>query len=409
MLTLALTACGGSAGAGEGGGEGVALGATKDEYAAALADMDPVELRLQSAVPEGQGTSVGFAAYAEALNEWSGGKISVKPYYSASIAKPGDDVDAFNDGRLDLGIVVSGASPERFPLTPVWVDADQGGISDARLDWLSMQLSTLERGFASEEFMQEYENEGIQVILPYLGSDDTGLLCREPFSAADDLRGRTVRIGSPSQRAQTDKLGMTPVSLPFTELYEGLQRNVVDCVFTPLGFAKASGLIPLASNWIGAAQNTGGVVGSPFGVSKQVWDGLPLAARQLLHDRLDVYVGETLRTSTLEAAEAFAMLRENGGGIQENLDSSVTDALKDAANSKLDAVRRSADIDGEALITAAEESRAKWLDLLGGAGYEKIAWGDDLVEWVRANPDLEFNDAMDLFVEEVLNANRPEK
>lgn len=39
-----------------------------------------------------------------------------------------------------------------------------------------------------------------------------------------------------------------PVSMPFTEIYEALQRGVVDCAVTSLAVAETAGLIPVAKH-----------------------------------------------------------------------------------------------------------------------------------------------------------------
>src|SRR5699024_3151004 len=101
---LALAGCSKADRAASGdAGEGVAVGATMEEYQEALADMDPIELTFQVSsasadAPSGQRDM----AFAESIEEWSGGKITLDVVYSNAIVPPDEISSALGDGRLDL-------------------------------------------------------------------------------------------------------------------------------------------------------------------------------------------------------------------------------------------------------------------------------------------------------------------
>src|SRR5699024_1589038 len=72
---------GDAGGSSEGGG--LPVGASRDDFIAALADMDPVTLTLQSNQNPGDPMSLQFERYAERVEDWSGGNITFDIAYGA--------------------------------------------------------------------------------------------------------------------------------------------------------------------------------------------------------------------------------------------------------------------------------------------------------------------------------------
>src|SRR3712207_3108243 len=92
---MALTACAEESGSGDGdaasdGGstEGVEYGASMEDYQAAFEDLEPITLNTQTPGPQGSATSTKFEEYFEAVEEWSGGKITWEIAYSNAVAPP---------------------------------------------------------------------------------------------------------------------------------------------------------------------------------------------------------------------------------------------------------------------------------------------------------------------------------
>ncbi len=99
-LLLAGCAESSSGGSGaNGGGEGVAFGATMEEYKAAFADVDPIVLYTQSPSTQGSTGGAFIDAYTSAVEEWSDGKITFDIAYSDAIAKSTEIDNAVVDGR----------------------------------------------------------------------------------------------------------------------------------------------------------------------------------------------------------------------------------------------------------------------------------------------------------------------
>ena len=56
--------------------------------------------------------------------------------------------------------------------------------------------------------------------------------CSKPVNSVDDMKGLKIRSFTPTMSALLQKLGATPVTLPFAEVYPALANGVVDCGVT---------------------------------------------------------------------------------------------------------------------------------------------------------------------------------
>lgn len=56
--------------------------------------------------------------------------------------------------------------------------------------------------------------------------------CSKPVASIDDFKGLKIRSFTPTMSALLQKLGATPVTLPFAEVYPALANGVVDCGVT---------------------------------------------------------------------------------------------------------------------------------------------------------------------------------
>ena len=115
--TAVLTACAPPGAGGAGDGEGVPIGATKEDYVAALADMEPVTLGFGGFtsgpnVP----TAQAYVRYGELVNEWSGGKITFEYDFGGAKLTLDKMADGLGQGRMDMGTFVPAYQPDEWPV-----------------------------------------------------------------------------------------------------------------------------------------------------------------------------------------------------------------------------------------------------------------------------------------------------
>lgn len=114
---------------------------------------------------------------------------------------------------------------------------------------------------------------------------------------------------------------MSPVSLPGAEIYESLQRGIVDCAMADAPDVLSSQLTEVAQHY--TAVNLAGF--TPYGIfmNQDTWESLPLDLQQIMWDELTVYV---------------ATLTEQGIALQEELLETENMTFHTAAQDLTDAV-----------------------------------------------------------------------
>lgn len=393
-VLMTATACSGGGSATEvtnAGGESVEYGAEKSAYVDALADMEPVELAIQSTGPKGSATGRRFEAYAEAVEDWSGGKITFSFTYSNGMAPPNEVHEALADGRLDVGSVMPSLVPSELPAANLVNDLSYLG-RQSPVDWmLQWHGVMLEMAGATDDVDREYEQHGMKLLLPAFGSGAYMNYCSEPGADLDDFDGRGVATQSKVQNAEVQALGMSPTSITYAEMYEGLQRGVIDCAVSTVTGAALGGYIESAP-YVSYDPDAGlNAPGGSIAMSLARWNELPLAAQQLMIDRLDALMQANFEGAWENTKAAVESVLDNGGSFAE-LDADAESALRKVHEKVLaDAASSDAVSDGQKLVDTALAAETDWAATIDELGIDGLGTSyDDFPAWYdQGLPDLQ--------------------
>lgn len=394
------------------GGDGVAFGATKAEYVKALSSMEPITLTMPSVAAKGEPNSWWPEAYAKAVNEWSGGKMTVDIAYGNSVADLVTAGEALADGRLDISYFTPIYDPDNYPANNLASSITFAGPRTSLVGRMVQNAAAAELAVNTPELSDEITDAGIVPILPLSGAGSTvGILCTDE-KHNDSLKGAQVRVTGQSHMPGLEAMGATPVSLPMLEIFQGLQRGVIDCAEGLLSVLAAVGATEVAPNWALTQDQPG--VGFPstptaFGANPQTWAKLPLAAQQLLFDRYDVYLDGMLRSEVFSEAGAVTKLKAAGGNFTSWSD--ATNASLKAINDKTLKTTAKSDLfkDGSAAVDGYMTAIDEWTALVT----EDLGFGDsdpvieDLDTWIKDNGDPDFGPFVDEFMSKIMQPHRP--
>ena len=195
--------------------------------AAALAGMigsqafaDTIELKLSHFLPSSHPTQKDFLEpWAKDLESRTGGKVKITIYPAGSafghVAKQYDQVRA---GVVDLAHGLTGFPRGRLPRTLIM-----------DLPFLTKSSSAASRTLWDlyPEYLAE-EYKGLKVLA--LHAHNPGLIHTrgKQVTSIDDLKGLRLRAPSQAISMMLKQLGATPVGLPPTQVYENLQKGVID-------------------------------------------------------------------------------------------------------------------------------------------------------------------------------------
>ncbi|WP_166874454.1 TRAP transporter substrate-binding protein DctP [Salinibacterium sp. ZJ450] len=277
--------------------------------------VEPVELTASSVFPLGNTSQVMETEWMAAITEATEGKVTFD-YYGGGVLHPVTEaISALNSGLTDVTFVNNGYFADQLPVSN-WDDAVmQTAVSDfgyPNMNIAGIGQQVVHHSSPDSAARAEMTAAGFIPILPML-SGPQGLHCSEPFQSPADLKGRTVRIPYPIAQEELESLGMTGMFLPPNEVYEALQRGVIDCALNATTNILAGGLLEV-SPWV-AFPNTAPSPGANIAISTSAWDELiPEIQQVMLDTRHEPF--ERFARDTLDGyAEIVVAAEDAGGGI----------------------------------------------------------------------------------------------
>lgn len=271
------------------------------------------ELKLATFVPN---THIIMAKvltpWAEKLAKESGGKMSVRMFPSMQLGgKPPELYRQMARGISDICFTLPGYTSGDFPMMALTElpGAAESGADGTRKIWQHFDK------FLAREFTEAK-------VVGLWNSDSAALMSKnKPIRTLEDMRGLKIRTPSAAQSAQLIALGATPIDMPANQIYNNLDRGVVDAAMIPMSAAIDFKLIEVARYF---------TLNAPLGRSNFLvamnrgrYEKLPADMRKLI----DATTGLQL---SLEGARVY----------DEQSDAGIAAARKDREVIELDAKER---------------------------------------------------------------------
>lgn len=198
----------------------------------------------------------------EYLESESNGRFEVEVFHGGSLVGPVEILDAVGDGRVEIGLLLSGYHPAELPLMTI-ATVPLLGTNNSEVGMRAM--NRLYR--TNETYAQEFTDLGVFVIAD---SPLTDAVIAGPkrFETLEDFAG--LRIRSLGYHASAiSAVGGTPVAIQLPETYDALQRGVIDAMnsFT-LSAMVGTGFYEISSN----LQTLGwGLMGVQYWIAGSDW------------------------------------------------------------------------------------------------------------------------------------------
>ncbi|HHW37718.1 MAG TPA: TRAP transporter substrate-binding protein [Bacillales bacterium] len=171
-----------------------------------------------------------FEEFGKTLNEGSNGRITQELYPSNALGDAGSHYDMAVTGEANIALSVYGYTPGRFPSVSV---LELPFLAESAVHG-SKIIGTLYNEFPE---IQKEHSETHPLFL-FTAEPAQILSVKHRIEKPEDLKGLRVRTPSPTGNAVLEALGATAVSMPMGEVYEALQRGVVDAAMVPLETLK---------------------------------------------------------------------------------------------------------------------------------------------------------------------------
>lgn len=159
--------------------------------------------------------------FCELVSQLSNGQLNIKPYGVGQLAPANQVFDVVSNGTVECG----GDWPS------YWTGKNTG------FDLLATNLM----GFSNwDYYIWIYEAGGLDVYNKMFGKFgmvyfptaitgmESGIRSNKPINKLSDMQGMKIRFAGKIQGMLIQKFGVTPASIAANELYEALQRGVID-------------------------------------------------------------------------------------------------------------------------------------------------------------------------------------
>ena len=245
----------------------------------AQAETDVIELKLSHFLPSTHWIQTWFLEpWAQELQERTGGKVKVTIFAAGSafghVAKQMDQVRA---GAVDIAHGLTGIPRGRMPRTSI-IDMP---FLVRTADAASRTLWDLYPDYLQPEY------KGVKVLALHAHNAGQIHTRDRKVETMADLQGLRLRTPSLAVSMMLEQLGASPVGMPPTQVYENLQKGVIDGTVFPWEAINAFKLYEVLNYHLEADAYTTSFF---FVMNQSKYDALPEDVRQVI----DEISGETL-------------------------------------------------------------------------------------------------------------------
>lgn len=192
---------------------------------ATVAGAADVTLKFGHFWPAGSRQNVEiFEAWAKAVEEESGGRIDVQVFPSQTLAKADSSYQAVVNGILDVTATAPGYTAGRFPLSQL---AELPTMGDTAQKGSCLAQKMYDSGAIADEYKDTH--------LLFLFTHGPGYMhtVEKQIKQPSDLNGLRIRRPTAVVADMLRKQGASAVGMPAPEVYQSLQRGVLDGLTMP--------------------------------------------------------------------------------------------------------------------------------------------------------------------------------
>jgi len=240
---------------------------------AASAAAEPVELKLAHAWATTHHVHVILDQWTKDVEKSTNGRVKITIYPGGALSTAVQLYDTVRTGVADLAWFLQGYTPGKFPLTSV-VE-------------LPFMASSSKQG--SPALWEVYENSpemqaeygGVKVLSMWVVDTGQLMTARKVVRNLEDVKGLKIRIGSDTTKDTAVALGAVPILMAINELYDSLQKGVVDG--TLLG-TSAIRTFKLQNLLKGLTIGHFFVNAHALGINKNSWAKIPAEDQKIVMD-----------------------------------------------------------------------------------------------------------------------------
>jgi TRAP-type C4-dicarboxylate transport system substrate-binding protein len=261
-LVLIMAACGGSSSTGGTSDEG-------DKKSAEDSDKKKIVLKLAShEAPEAFFSETVTMPFMERVEELTEGQVEFEFYPSQQLGNVSDYLDLTSQGVTDIAFFIPSYTSDRMPYSSSV--AGFPGLFSSSNQGTKAFHELIQQGTVLET---DYLKNGVRPLIGYVTNPYDLFSTKKLASSPDDLKGQQIRSSGAFMSGLIEKFGGTPVTIATPELYEGLEKGIVDQVgqySTTLESFGLGELIKYGTQGVSFGAGSCGLI-----INENVWQSLP--------------------------------------------------------------------------------------------------------------------------------------
>nr|WP_281176478.1 hypothetical protein [Microbacterium trichothecenolyticum] len=328
-------------------------------------------MELTVAVPAAQGAisiaaTEAMAAYVEEATE---GKVTFEFFYSDSLLPNQEAPQGVASGIADVGFI---GTPTLFAgdlPASVWMgDAASYGELTGVAGFVQDSLTYDEMMMNNDTIRGEVEAMGLTPIAA-MSTGQWGYWCKQPVPDLAAAQGLSAVVPGEPYASELSALGFEPGHIPAIEVYEAMERGVVDCHSNPIYIYDIFSMYDVAPN-IYVPQLSPGTMGLIPVIRTDLWESFSPELKEIFADSsraalagyIEAYL-DAWKTITTKAADSGAAILQTAPEVDE--------ILADVQEQRRDAMGGSAPAsveNPEQFLTEYREVAQRWQDAMEEAG-----------------------------------------
>jgi len=259
---------------------------------AAAADA-PILLRFSSYFPPTHQFGVVNQWVGDEIAKRTNGRVSVKMYHSASLHAPKKGFEAIRGGITDI-------TPAHPVYDPTGFSLGFGGELPFKFPNAMVAVRVMEELYP-EFLKKEYEATGS--MLAYWAMTDNYVIIgsRRPVKTLEDVKGMKIRSAGGLNAEVIKAIGAVPVMMPTPEIYEALERGVLDACYISAASAISYHLYEVGKH---AMIMPISMTDVPVGMSPKSFKKLPADIQDIVY--------RIFREGGMNVAEAYENTTQKG-------------------------------------------------------------------------------------------------
>jgi len=315
--------------------------------------------------------------FVELANKLTGDDLTIEFFEGGALVPAGEVFGAVESGTIQAGADWPGYWAGRnAAFSPLATTASLFNAVDY-VNWIQQ--------WGGQELYNDIYGQFGMVYLPYgVTNNESGFRTNEKIETLEDLEGMRLRLSGLEQGRLLERLGGSQVSMAGGEIYQSLERGVIDgAEFSTPNVDFSGGFQQVTQFWATPGWHQSASI---FGVmiNKDAWDALPEETRETLQTAADATLIWSLAFTEKRATEAYQQFIDAGIEITRYDDETLA-TVQEMANTVIEEVACENPDSARVYLSQVEylNDYAKWRDASAPFNLGRTPNGPD-VEVLRA-------------------------